>query len=165
MKPVFSHTNIVNLCERIGKHHKANRQILISFELNKTLYCMFWTGVQFSASYTSGTEYRLLCTSCFILVLFVLLISFFPIFRPTLYLIEMFAYLFSIKFLYFFTISSLVPYFNLFVSIFIQSYVNSNLHLSTLYIIIIGSYRVQASVYLLFHFGVICFTYFIFFYA
>jgi hypothetical protein len=42
-----------------------------------------------------------------------------------LYLIEMFAYLFSIKFLYFFTISSLVPYFNLFVSIFIQSYVNS----------------------------------------
>ena len=40
----------------------------------------------------------------------------------------LFTYLFSIKFLYFFIISSLLPYFNLFVSIFIQSYVNSNLH-------------------------------------
>ena len=41
--------------------------------------------------------------------------------------------LFSIKFLYFFIISSLFPYFNLFVSIFIQSYVNIKLHVSTLY--------------------------------
>jgi hypothetical protein len=40
--------------------------------------------------------------------------------------------LFSIKFLYFFIISSLFPYFNLFVSIFIQSYVNIKLHVSTL---------------------------------
>jgi hypothetical protein len=39
---------------------------------------------------------------------------------------------FSIKFLYFFIISSLFPYFNLFVSIFIQSYVNIKLHVSTL---------------------------------
>ena len=39
----------------------------------------------------------------------------------------LFTYLFSVKFLYFFIISSLFPYFNLFVSIFIQSYVNSNL--------------------------------------
>ena len=38
--------------------------------------------------------------------------------------------LFSIKFLYFFIISSLFPYFNLFVSIFIQSYVNIKLHVS-----------------------------------
>ena len=44
----------------------------------------------------------------------------------------LFANLFSIKFLYFFIISSLFSYFNLFVSIFIQSYVN-NLHVSTLY--------------------------------
>ena len=36
----------------------------------------------------------------------------------------LFTNLFSIKFLYFFIISSLFPYFNLFVSIFIQSYVN-----------------------------------------
>jgi hypothetical protein len=36
--------------------------------------------------------------------------------------------LFSIIFLYIFIISSLFPYFNLFVSIFIQCYVNSNLH-------------------------------------
>ena len=35
--------------------------------------------------------------------------------------------LFLIKFLYFFIISSLFPYFNLFVSIFIQSYVNIKL--------------------------------------
>jgi hypothetical protein len=41
--------------------------------------------------------------------------------------------LFSIKFLYFFIISSLFPHFNLFVSIFIQSYVNIKLHVSTLY--------------------------------
>jgi hypothetical protein len=34
-------------------------------------------------------------------------------------------------FLYFFIISSLFPYFNLFVSIFIQSYVNIKLHVST----------------------------------
>ena len=36
----------------------------------------------------------------------------------------LFTNLFSIKFLYFFIISSLFPYFNLFVSIFIQSYAN-----------------------------------------
>ena len=36
----------------------------------------------------------------------------------------LFTNLFSIKFLYFFIISSLFPYFNLFVSIFIQSYLN-----------------------------------------
>ena len=36
----------------------------------------------------------------------------------------LFTNLFSIEFLYFFIISSLFPYFNLFVSIFIQSYVN-----------------------------------------
>ena len=40
--------------------------------------------------------------------------------------------LFSIKFLYFFIISSLFPYFSLFVSIFIQSYANIKLHVSTL---------------------------------
>ena len=45
----------------------------------------------------------------------------------------LFANLFSIKFLYFFIISSLFPYFNLFVSIFIQSYGNIKLHVSTLY--------------------------------
>ena len=45
----------------------------------------------------------------------------------------LFSNLFSIKFLYFFIISSLFPYFNLFVSIFIQSYVNIKLHVSTLY--------------------------------
>ena len=39
------------------------------------------------------------------------------------------------KILYFFFISCCFPYFNLFVSIFIQSYVNTNLHVSTLYII------------------------------
>ena len=44
----------------------------------------------------------------------------------------LFANLFSIKFLYFFIISSLFPYFNLFVSIFIQSYANIKLHVSTL---------------------------------
>ena len=47
----------------------------------------------------------------------------------------LFTNLFSIKFLYFFIISSLFPYFNLFVSIFIQSYVNIKLHVSTQYII------------------------------
>ena len=41
--------------------------------------------------------------------------------------------LFSIKFLYFFIISSLFPHFNLFVSIFMQSYANNNLHVSTLH--------------------------------
>jgi len=48
----------------------------------------------------------------------------------------------SQTFLYFFIISSVFPYFNLFVSILIQSYVNINLHVSTLYIIstfIVGS--------------------------
>ena len=45
----------------------------------------------------------------------------------------LFTYFFSIKFLYFFIISSLFPYFNLFVSIFIQSYANSNWHVSNLY--------------------------------
>jgi hypothetical protein len=35
----------------------------------------------FDASYKSGTEYRLLGTSCFILVLFVFLISFFTVFN------------------------------------------------------------------------------------
>jgi hypothetical protein len=43
----------------------------------------------------------------------------------------LFTNLFSI--LYFFIISSLFPYFNLFVSIFIQSYVNIKLHVSSLY--------------------------------
>jgi hypothetical protein len=43
----------------------------------------------------------------------------------------LFTNLFSIKFLYFFIISSLFPYFNLLVSIFIQSYVNIKLHVST----------------------------------
>jgi hypothetical protein len=43
----------------------------------------------------------------------------------------LFTNLFSIQFLYFFIISSLIPYFNLFVSIFIQSYVNSNFRVST----------------------------------
>ena len=46
----------------------------------------------------------------------------------------LFTNLFSLKFLYFFIISSLFPYFNLFVSIFIQSYANSNLHVSILHI-------------------------------
>jgi hypothetical protein len=41
--------------------------------------------------------------------------------------------LFSIKFLYFFIISSLFPYFNLFVSIFVQSYANIKLYVPTLY--------------------------------
>ena len=54
---------------------------------------------------------------------------------PLFFLNFLFTYLFSIKCLYFFIISSLFPYFNLFVSIFIQSYVNSNLHVSTLYIL------------------------------
>jgi hypothetical protein len=44
-----------------------------------------------------------------------------------------FVNLFSIKLLYFFIISPLFPYFNLFVSVFIQSYVNIKLHVSTLY--------------------------------
>jgi hypothetical protein len=45
----------------------------------------------------------------------------------------LFTNLFTIKFLYFFIISSLFSYFNLFVSISIQSHVNNNLHVSTLY--------------------------------
>jgi hypothetical protein len=49
-----------------------------------------------------------------------------------LFLTFLFTNLFSIKFLYFFIISPLFPYFNLFVSIFIQSYVNIKLHVSTL---------------------------------
>jgi hypothetical protein len=48
----------------------------------------------------------------------------------------LFTNLFSIKKNYFFIISSLFPYFNLFVSIFIQSYVNNNFHVSTLSIYI-----------------------------
>ena len=52
---------------------------------------------------------------------------------PPLFSNFLFTNLFSIKFLYFFIISSLFPYFNLFVSIFIQSYVNIKLHVSTLY--------------------------------
>jgi hypothetical protein len=44
----------------------------------------------------------------------------------------LFTNLFSIKFLYFFIISALFPYFNLFVSIFIQSYANIKLHVSSL---------------------------------
>ena len=44
----------------------------------------------------------------------------------------LFTNLFSLKFLYFFIISSLFPCFNLFVSIFIQSYVNNNFHVSTI---------------------------------
>ena len=40
----------------------------------------------------------------------------------------LFTNLFSIKFLYFFIISSLFPYFNLFVSIFIQSHFNNKFH-------------------------------------
>ena len=42
-----------------------------------------------------------------------------------------FTYLFSIKFLYFFIISPLFPYLSLSMSIFIQSYVNINLNMST----------------------------------
>ena len=42
----------------------------------------------------------------------------------------LFTNLFSIKFLYFFIISSLFPNFNLFVSIFIQSYINIKLLVS-----------------------------------
>ena len=53
---------------------------------------------------------------------------------PPFFFNFLFTYLFSIKFLYIFIISSRFPYFNLFVSIFIQSYVNSNLHMSTQYI-------------------------------
>jgi hypothetical protein len=44
---------------------------------------------------------------------------------PPPFLNFLLTYLFSIKFLYFFIISSLFPYFNLFVSIFIQSYVRA----------------------------------------
>jgi hypothetical protein len=51
---------------------------------------------------------------------------------PPLFLNFLFTNLFSIKFLDFFIISSLFPYFNLFMSIFIQSYVNIKLHVSTL---------------------------------
>ena len=42
---------------------------------------MFRTGDQFDASYKSATEYMLLCTSCFILVLFFYLFHFFSMFR------------------------------------------------------------------------------------
>jgi hypothetical protein len=51
---------------------------------------------------------------------------------PTPFSNFLFTNLFSIEFLYFFIISSLFPYFNLFVSIFIQSYANIKLHVSTL---------------------------------
>jgi hypothetical protein len=61
-----------------------------------------------------------------------------PFFLLSVY---MFTYLFSIKYLYFFIISTHFPHFNLFVSIFLQSYVNSNLHGSTLYILIIHKAR------------------------
>jgi hypothetical protein len=43
---------------------------------------------------------------------------------PPLFSNLLFTNLFSIKFHYFFIISSLFPYFKLFVSIFIQSYIN-----------------------------------------
>ena len=56
---------------------------------------------------------------------------------PPFFLSFCFTYLFSIKFLYFIIISSLFPYFNMFVSIFIQCYVKNNLHVSILYILII----------------------------
>ena len=46
----------------------------------------------------------------------------------------LFTYLFSITFLYYFTSFS---WFSLFVSIFIQSYVNNNLHVSTIHTVII----------------------------
>jgi hypothetical protein len=52
---------------------------------------------------------------------------------PPLFSNFLFTNLFSIQFLYFFITSSLFTYFNLFVSIFIQSYVNIKLHVSTLY--------------------------------
>ena len=42
-----------------------------------------------------------------------------------------FTYLFSITFLYFFIISFIFPYLSFSMSIFIQSYVNSNLNVST----------------------------------
>ena len=54
----------------------------------------------------------------------------------------LFTNLFSIKFLYFFIISSLFPYFNLFVSIFIQSYVNIKLHVSTLLGMQLGRFKI-----------------------
>ena len=50
---------------------------------------------------------------------------------PLSFFIFLFAYLFSITVLYFFIISSLFSYFSLFVPIFIQSYVNNNLHVGT----------------------------------
>ena len=43
----------------------------------------------------------------------------------------------------FFIISPLFPYFSLYVSRFIQSYVNSNLHMSTLNIVLLSTYRVD----------------------
>jgi hypothetical protein len=52
-------------------------------------------------------------------------------YHPTFFSNFLFTNLFSIKFLYFFIISSPFPYFNLFVSIFIQSYVNIKLHVSS----------------------------------
>ena len=56
-------------------------------------------------------------------------------YHPPFFSNFLFTNLFSIKKNYFFIISSLFPYFNLFVSIFIQSYVNIKLHVSTLYYI------------------------------
>jgi hypothetical protein len=49
-------------------------------------------------------------------------------YHPPFFFYFLFTYLFSIEFLYFFIISTLFPHFNLFMSIYIQSYVNSNLH-------------------------------------
>ena len=69
--------------------------------------------------------------SFFILVIAQALVARTP--PPPFFSNFLFTNLFSIKFLYFFIISSLFPYFNLFVSIFIQSYANIKLHVSTLY--------------------------------
>ena len=68
------------------------------------------------------------CTSCWSNCTQALVARTTPLFTNFL-----FTNLFSIKKNYFFIISSLFPYFNLFVSIFIQSYVNIKLHVSTLY--------------------------------
>jgi hypothetical protein len=59
-----------------------------------------------------------------------------------LFLSFLFANLFSITFLYFFSISTFLPYINLFVSIFIQFYANNNLHVSTLYIYVPDQIRI-----------------------
>jgi hypothetical protein len=46
-------------------------------------------------------------------------------------------------FLYFFIFSSLFPYFNLFVSIFIQSYANIKLHVSTVLLVSISLFKLN----------------------